>query len=86
MTCLCPGPVKTNIAEQVQVFGSIGPIHTPPLPVLEPDEVAVQVLDAIRNDRFLVPTHREVFGILLERAANHESFLAGQVRAHAEAP
>ncbi len=86
VTCLCPGPVKTNIAEQVQVFGPIGPIHTPPLAVLEPEEVAVRVLDAIRNDIFLVPTHAEVFGILAERAADHEAFLAGQVRAHAETP
>jgi NAD(P)-dependent dehydrogenase (short-subunit alcohol dehydrogenase family) len=86
VTCLCPGPVKTNIAEQIQVFGQIGPIHTPPLAVLEPDEVAVHVLEAIRNDTFLVPTHEEVFGILVERAADHEGFLAEQGRAHAEAP
>ena len=86
VSCLSPGPVKTNIAEQVQVFGPIGPVHTPPLPLLEPDEVAVQVLDAIRKDTFLVPTHRAVYGILVERAADPEGFLAGQVRAHTEAP
>ena len=86
VTCLCPGPVKTNIAEQVQVFGPIGPIHSPPLPLLEPDEVAAQVLDAIRNDTFLVPTHHDVFGILVERARDPEGFVARQVREHTDLP
>lgn len=84
VTCLCPGPVSTNIAEQVKVFGVIGPVHSPSLSMLEPDHVALQVLHAIQNDIFLLPTHNEVFKILVQRAADPEAFLAGQVKEHSD--
>lgn len=75
VTCLCPGPVRTNIAEQMTVYGELGPISSPPLPMLEPDAVAQQVLQAIAQDRFLVPTNPEVLDILRRRAADPEAFI-----------
>jgi NAD(P)-dependent dehydrogenase (short-subunit alcohol dehydrogenase family) len=75
VTCLCPGPVATNIAEQITVHGALGPLTSPPLAVLEPTVVADQVIKAVKENRFLVPTHPEVFDILRRRAADPEAFL-----------
>lgn len=75
VTCLCPGPVATNIAEQMTVHGDIGPLSGPPLAVLDPDAVAAMVLEAVQSDRFLVPTHPEVAGILRRRAEDPEAFI-----------
>ncbi len=86
VTCLCPGPVATNIAEQVTVYGSIGSLSGPPLAVLEPTVVADQVVDAVRTDRFLVPTHSEVFGILRRRAADPDAFIEEIVAQRASNP
>ena len=80
VTCLCPGPVTTNIAEQVEVFGELGPMQPPPLPVLEPAVVGALVVDAIRNDTFFLPTHEEVFDILVRKAGDPEGFVTEQVQ------
>jgi len=79
VTVLCPGPVATNIAEQIEVFGELGPIHGPALSLLDPAIVGEQVLDAIRRDIFFLPTHPEVHELLIERARDPEGFLARQI-------
>jgi NAD(P)-dependent dehydrogenase (short-subunit alcohol dehydrogenase family) len=79
VTVLCPGPVATNIIEQVQVFGEPGKFHSPPLPVIDPAVVGAQVCDAIRRDIFFLPTHAEVRDILVRRAQDPEGFVAAQV-------
>jgi len=85
VTCVCPGPVRTNIVEQITVYGEIGTMSSPPLPILEPDDVAGQVLEAVIANRFLVPTHEEVFTIIQERASDPEAFIRGLIDARAEA-
>ena len=75
VTCLCPGPVATNIAEQITIHGPVGSLSGPPLAVLEPAAVAEQLVDAVRADRFLVPTHEAVFETLRRRAADPEAFV-----------
>jgi NAD(P)-dependent dehydrogenase (short-subunit alcohol dehydrogenase family) len=79
VTVLCPGPVTTNIGQQIQIFGEPRKIHAPDLPTLDPAVVGDQVVDAIRRDIFLLPTHPEVHGLLVERAEDPEGFLARQV-------
>jgi NAD(P)-dependent dehydrogenase (short-subunit alcohol dehydrogenase family) len=81
VTCLCPGPVRTNIAEQITTYGEVGPISSPPLALLDADVVAAQVLEAIRSDRFFLPTHDEVPGILQARAEDPEGFIDSLIRA-----
>jgi NAD(P)-dependent dehydrogenase (short-subunit alcohol dehydrogenase family) len=80
VTCLCPGPVTTNIGEQIQWFGDPGPLHGPDLSPIAPQVVGAQVLDAIRTDRFLLLTHPEVHSELVDRARDPEAFLAAQIR------
>jgi NAD(P)-dependent dehydrogenase (short-subunit alcohol dehydrogenase family) len=75
VTCLCPGPVATNIGEQVTFYGEIGPLSGPPFGILEPETVADAVLRAVKADTFFVPTHEEVFEILRRRAADPDAFI-----------
>ncbi len=79
VTCVCPGPVLTNITEQIQAFGSRTPVRTPGLALLQPSDVAAQVVHAIRTGQFLVITHPEVQDALVRRAQDPEGFLQGQI-------
>jgi short-subunit dehydrogenase len=79
VTVLCPGPVATNIAEQMEIYGELETIHGPGFPVLEPAVVGNQVVDAIRKNTFFLPTHPEVHDLLVRKAEDPERFLAGQL-------
>ncbi|HVC14871.1 MAG TPA: SDR family oxidoreductase [Acidimicrobiales bacterium] len=82
VTCLCPGPVATNLRQQVTFSGA--PVRMrPPIKGMTPaDPMAVgeMVVDAIRHDRFLVLTHPELHDLLVEKASDPESFLAERIR------
>ncbi|MFY9764535.1 MAG: SDR family oxidoreductase [Mycobacterium sp.] len=81
ITVLCPGPVLTNIFDSVRLFGPDTPLNSPgeQFRLLDPAEVADMVLDAIRTDRFMLPTHAAVRDILIERASDWDGFLAKQI-------
>jgi len=84
VSCLCPGPVATNIGEQI-TFHDQMPINSPPdLEVLDPRVVGDLVVDAVRANTFLVLTHREVHEILVRRAQDPEAFLTAQIAALAD--
>lgn len=80
ITCLCPGPVKTNIVEQMKFHGEARKTKVPTLALLDPVEVGGMVVKAVRDGTFLLLTHPEVHDILRLRADNPESFLAEQIR------
>ena len=79
VTCLCPGPVATNIVEQVTVSGDPVPIRPPALAVLTPDAVGEMVVEAVAEDRFLLLTHPEFRAELVRRAEDPEGYLADQI-------
>jgi NAD(P)-dependent dehydrogenase (short-subunit alcohol dehydrogenase family) len=81
ITCLCPGPVMTNIGEGFKMWGPPVRMRGPgkDLPSLAPEVVGEQVLDAIRTDRFLLLTHPELQEVLVARARDPESWLDGQI-------
>jgi NAD(P)-dependent dehydrogenase (short-subunit alcohol dehydrogenase family) len=81
VTCLCPGPVATNIVEQVAYHGDAASVRGPTLPIIAPAAVGEMVVDAVRADRFLQLTHPEVHDLLVHRAQDPEAFLAEQVAA-----
>jgi NAD(P)-dependent dehydrogenase (short-subunit alcohol dehydrogenase family) len=85
VTCLCPGPVQTNIVEQITFSGPQVPIRSPgtDLTFLTGEEVGIMVRDAILEDRFLLLTHPELRDVLVARARDPEMFLAQQL-AHIE--
>jgi NAD(P)-dependent dehydrogenase (short-subunit alcohol dehydrogenase family) len=79
VTCLCPGPVATNIVEQISVSGEALPLRWPGLSLLDPGAVGEMVADAIVENRFLLLTHPEVQDLQRRRAEDPEAFLQAQI-------
>jgi len=80
VTCLCPGPVKTNIMQSSKVWSSGLDVRGPgpEFTLIGPDEVGEMVVEAIRRNVFFLPTHREVIPKLVSRAAEWDDFLSEQ--------
>ncbi|MGH8979492.1 MAG: SDR family oxidoreductase [Acidimicrobiales bacterium] len=82
VTCVCPGPVVTNLREQVTFSGQR--VHMrPPLKGMTPaDPVTVgeMVVDAVRHGRFLVLSHPELHDLAMQHATDPEAFLAERAR------
>jgi NAD(P)-dependent dehydrogenase (short-subunit alcohol dehydrogenase family) len=76
VTCLCPAGVATNIHEQITFFGEGAALETPRLPIVDATDVGESVVDAIVHGRFLVLTAPQVRDELLERARDHDAYLA----------
>jgi len=80
ITCLCPGPVATNIAEQVAVHGEMSGLRGPMLELLDPEEVGEMVVRAVRAGTFLLLTHPDVVhDVLVHKATDPEAFMDEQV-------
>jgi NAD(P)-dependent dehydrogenase (short-subunit alcohol dehydrogenase family) len=81
VTCLCPGPVKTNIMSSTRTFSEGLDIRGPgaQFSLLEAEEVGRMVVDAIRNDTFMLPTDHQVRELLVERASDWDGFLQRQI-------
>ena len=82
VTCLCPGPVDSDIVSMLRHFGSSHDIHSPGgfLKSLPAEEVGVMVVDAIRRNRFLLLTHEEQVGELIRRrAVDMDQFIDRQI-------
>jgi len=79
VTLLVPGPVVTNIVEQIRVFGDPGPFAGPELPLIEADVVGEQVVDAIRSGRYVQYTHKELGQLATQAADDRQSFLQSQL-------
>ena len=81
VTCLCPGPVKTNIMRSLRAFGpptdTLGP--GPQFALKDPDAVGEMVVAAIRSNRFMLPTDDQVLPLLAARAADWDDFLAERI-------
>jgi NAD(P)-dependent dehydrogenase (short-subunit alcohol dehydrogenase family) len=86
VTCLCPGPVATNIGELITFSGPPVRMRGPGknLVALAPEVVGEQVRQAILDDQFLLLTHPELHDVIVERARDPEGFLARQLAAIAE--
>lgn len=86
VTCLCPGPVATNIGQFISFSGPPVKMRGPgkDLAPLEPEVVGEQVRQAILEDRFLLLTHPELHQVLMARAQDPEGFVARQIAAIAD--
>lgn len=80
VTCVCPSGVRTNIVEQITVYGEVSSPRAPQHPVVEPEAVGERVAEAVRTGTFLVVTAPEVLDELRERAADPEAYLRRVIR------
>lgn len=75
-SCLCPQAVRTPMLEEA-LDDPIGSVPLLAGGVLEPAEVADVVVEAIRDERFLILPHEDVARYFAFRGAQHERWLAG---------
>lgn len=76
VTCLCPGPVQTNIVEQITFHGDTSTVTGPDkLQLHTPETVGMLVATAVANGQFLLPTNPEIFSILIDFARDPDAFL-----------
>jgi NAD(P)-dependent dehydrogenase (short-subunit alcohol dehydrogenase family) len=81
VSCLCPNAVYTGMMGRAiddetaapPLDGSLGE-------VLMPEDVAVQVLDAMDEERFLILPHQRVGDSFLRKATDYDGWLAGTRR------
>ena len=81
VTLLCPGPVLTNIANEVPQFGTPTRLRTPgeQFTLLDPAPVGELVAEAIVHNRFFVPTHPNVLDALRDRLHDWDAFIDFQI-------
>jgi NAD(P)-dependent dehydrogenase (short-subunit alcohol dehydrogenase family) len=79
VSCLCPQGVNTAMLTPNDGggFGAATDVVRAAGRVLEPDEVAATVLDALGDERFLILPHPEVHDYVVRRATDHDRWLAG---------
>jgi NAD(P)-dependent dehydrogenase (short-subunit alcohol dehydrogenase family) len=82
VTCFCPGPVATNIGGSMRHFGRPLAIHGAgeQFHMMPAAEAAAAIVEAIRENRFLVPTHAVTREIVRRRAEDPDAFVDHQIR------
>lgn len=72
--CICPQYVRTNMTKGMKMAEE-GQDE-----LLEPSDVANSLLDAMKQDEFLVLPHKIVHGYTVGRAQDHNMWLGGMVK------
>jgi len=77
VTLLCPGPVLTNIASDVPIFGSGADLRTPgdQYELIDAAGVGELAADSILRNRFFAPTHPQVTDDLRRRVDDWDGYL-----------
>jgi NAD(P)-dependent dehydrogenase (short-subunit alcohol dehydrogenase family) len=81
VSCLCPQGVRTNM-----LMGAIGDVAGDAVAaqgIIEPEDAAAAVVDAIAAERFLVLPHPEVLDYFQRKASDYDRWLAGMRRLQA---
>lgn len=77
VSCLCPQGVRTNMVFGPGTDGTLGAEQVRRLGVIEPEDVAEAVVQALREERFLILPHPEVATYFRNKAENHDRWLGG---------
>jgi NAD(P)-dependent dehydrogenase (short-subunit alcohol dehydrogenase family) len=72
-SCLCPQFVNTPMVSDNLDLDKLRQIAE----ILEPEQVASETVEAIREERFLILPHGEVAAYMRNRGSDHERWLAG---------
>jgi NAD(P)-dependent dehydrogenase (short-subunit alcohol dehydrogenase family) len=80
VACLCPMGVNTAMLEAGGESNVTNATVKATGPVLEPAEVAATVVEALREERFLVLPHPEVLTFFQRKAGDYDRWLAGMRR------
>ena len=77
VSCLCPQGVRTPMTESDWMLG-VAQVRE--LGLMEPEQVAAETLEALREDRFLILPHPEVATYEQRRAGDRQRWLRGMRR------
>src|SRR5919197_3691133 len=84
VSCLCPMGVKTRMLADDPALSESerlpGRVVAAAGAVLEPEEVAEAVVEALREEHFLILPHPEVLPFFQRKAADYDRWLAGMRR------
>jgi NAD(P)-dependent dehydrogenase (short-subunit alcohol dehydrogenase family) len=78
VTCLCPQAVRTAMTAGTQGAGVAGLDG-----ILEPDDVAQQVFDAMSQGRFMLTPHSDVLTYIQRKAKDYDRWVGGMQRLNA---
>jgi NAD(P)-dependent dehydrogenase (short-subunit alcohol dehydrogenase family) len=81
VSCLCPQYVRTPMVLEGEIDVAL---LEQVANLIEPEQVADAVVDAVREERFLILPHPEVGKYMAIRGAEHERWLAGMRRLSAQ--
>ena len=74
VSCLCPQGVRTPMVEDApEIVGSLVSIDG----LLEPDDVANEVIECIEKDQFLITPHPEVLDYMKIKVSDPDRWIAG---------
>ncbi len=82
-SCLCPMGVNTGMHQAGDSSTTAAAVVNAAGPTLEPEQVADVVVEALRDERFLILPHPEVADFFASRATDHARWLAGMRRLQA---
>jgi NAD(P)-dependent dehydrogenase (short-subunit alcohol dehydrogenase family) len=80
VSCLCPQFVNTPMVSEGLDVDKLRQIAT----IIEPEQVADDVVEAMRQERFLILPHPEVAKYMATRGAAHDRWLAGMRKLQAQ--
>jgi NAD(P)-dependent dehydrogenase (short-subunit alcohol dehydrogenase family) len=85
VSCLCPGPVMTRVAEGMKTWTPNAVMRGPgsQYDLLVPEDVAVILADGMRVGRVIIPTHEEVWRDIQRHAASPDEFIQEKIEAFA---
>ncbi len=83
VSCLCPGPVMTNVADGMKQWSANLVMQGPGsgLTVLRAEQVAVTLAEGMAADRVIIPTHDEAWEILRRHAADPDAYIQAKIEA-----
>lgn len=79
VSCLCPMGVETPMLDEAGARAVVGAAGA----ILEPDEVAEEVIAGLRRERFLILPHPQVLEFFRRKASDYDRWLAGMRRLQA---
>ena len=82
VSCLCPMGVNTAMLADGGDQLGIRAVRAA-APVLEPEDVAIAVVDGLKSGQFLILPHPEVLEFLRRKAADYDRWLSGMRRLQA---
>jgi NAD(P)-dependent dehydrogenase (short-subunit alcohol dehydrogenase family) len=81
VSCFCPGPVMTGIADSMKTWSANVPLRGPGsrLTIKTVDEAAVILAEGMHDGRVIIPTHEEVWETLRVHAMNPDAFIQAKI-------